>query len=121
MENNDNEIVLTEEEIEEEREKMGRGVYEHIFRKPFEWEGKTYGKLVFDFEKLTGRDTLAIERELSAKGIYTIVRRLNIEFQMRVAARACNEKLGTDALEAMPIRDFEQIMNRVSGFFSVTD
>ena len=117
----DEAIVMSEEEIEEEREKMGRGVYEHVFKKPFQWEGKTYGQLTFDFEKLTGRDTLAIERELAAKNIFTVVRSLNIEFQMRVAARACTEKIGTDALEAMPIRDFETIVNRVRGFFAAAD
>lgn len=117
----DEAIVMSEEEIEEEREKMGRGVYEHVFKKPFQWEGKIYGQLTFDFEKLTGRDTLAIERELAAKNIFTVVRSLNIEFQMRVAARACTEKIGTDALEAMPIRDFEAIMNRVRGFFAAAD
>jgi len=117
----DEAIVMTEEEVEEEKERISRGVYEHVFKKPFQWEGKTYGQLTFDFEKLTGRDTLAIEHELSAKGIFTVVRSLNIEFQIRVAARACTEKIGTDALEAMPIRDFETIMNRVRGFFSATD
>ena len=114
-------IALTEDQIEEEREEMGAGKYVHVFSKPFQWEGKTYGQLVFDFESLTGRDTLAVERELAAKNIFTVVRSLNIEFQMRIAARACEDRIGTDMLEALPIRDFEKIMNRVRAFFAAAE
>ena len=118
---NENEIVISAEDVEDMKEEMGNGVYEHVFKVPFQWEGKTYGKLVFDFEKLKGRDILAVEKELAANSIFTVVRRLNVEFQIRIAARACTEKIGTDALEAMPIRDTERILNRVSGFFANAD
>jgi hypothetical protein len=115
QEQEDEAIVLTDEEIEEERE--GSGYYKHVFKKPFEWEGKVYGSLTFDFESLTGRDTLAVERELAAKNIIPVVRSLNLPFQIRIAARACTETIGIDMLEALPIKDFERIMNRVRIFF----
>lgn len=114
-------IVLTEEQVEEEQEEMSAGRYVHVFSKPFQWEGKTYGQLAFNFENLTGRDTLAIERELAAKHIYMVVRALNLDFQMRVAARACESRIGIDMLEALPIRDFEKIMNRVRAFFAAAE
>ena len=114
----DTEIKLDENTVEEAQEEMEAGTYVHVFKKPFEWEGKKYGSLRFAFDGLTGKDTLAIERELAAKNIFTVVRSLNVEFQMRAAARACTERIGTDALEAMPIRDFEKIMNHVRGFFA---
>ena len=120
-EHEDESIVLSEEEVEAAKEEMQEGVYEHVFKRPFEWEGKVYGKLVFDFDSLTGKDTLAIDRELTAQGIFAVVRSLNVEFQIRAAARACKEKLGTDAFEAMPIRDFEKIMNHVRGFFAAAE
>lgn len=116
MQNQDGEeIVLSEEEIEEERESSG--YYKHVFKKPFEWEGKVYGSLAFDFESLTGRDTLAVERELAAKNIIPVVRSLSLPFQMLIAVRASTEPIGTDMLEALPIKDFEKIMNRVRIFF----
>lgn len=114
----DSEIILDEKTVEDAQDEMGSGKYVHVFRKPFKWEGKTYGQLTFDFDSLTGRDTLSIERELNAKNIFTVVRSLNVEFQIRAASRACTETLGTDAFEAMPIRDFEKIMNHVRGFFA---
>lgn len=117
----DEAVVLTPEQIAEEQEEMGAGTYVHVFTKPFEWEGKVYGQLVFEFDKLTGRDTLAVERELAAKNIFTVVRSLNIEFQMRIAARACTSRIGTDMLEALPIKDFEKIMNRVRAFFAAAE
>lgn len=121
QEQEDEAVVLTPEQIEEEQEEMGAGTYVHVFTKPFQWEGKIYGQLVFEFEKLTGRDTLAVERELAAKNIFTVVRSLNIEFQMRIAARACTSPIGTDMLEALPIKDFEKIMNRVRAFFAAAE
>ena len=121
MANNETEIIISDEEIEEMEEKMGEGAYTHIFKKPFQWEGKTYGQLTFDFESLKGKDILAVERELAAKNIFTVVRSLNVEFQIRIASRACTEKIGTDALEAMPIKDVERILNRVRGFFASAD
>lgn len=117
----DEAVILTPEQIAEEQEEMGAGIYVHVFTKPFQWEGKVYGSLTFDFESLTGRDTLAVERELAAKNIFTVVRSLNIEFQMRIAARACTSPIGTDMLESMPIKDFEKIMNRVRAFFAAAE
>lgn len=121
LEQADEAIVLTPEQIEEEQEEMGAGTYVHVFAKPFQWEGKTYGQLVFEFDKLTGRDTLAVEREMAAKNIFAVVRSLNTEFQMRIAARACTSPIGTDMLEALPIKDFEKIVNRVRAFFAAAE
>ena len=39
------------------------------FKKPFEYEGKTYNELKFDFNGLTGADSINIEAELQAKGV----------------------------------------------------
>lgn len=115
------EIALSEEQIEAETEDLSAGLYTYVFKKPFEWDGKIYGQLTFDFDSLTGRDTLAIERELNANRIMVVVRTLSAEFQVRAAARACTEKIGIDALEALPAKDFEKIMNHVRNFFASAD
>ena len=40
--------------------------YTHVFKPPFEFEGKTYDKLTFDFEGLLGSDMIAVENEMAA-------------------------------------------------------
>jgi len=114
-------IVIDKAEVDEMIEDFGSEVYVHRFAVPFEWEGKTYGSLTFNFGKLTGRDSLAAERELKAKGWISVVPHLDTQYKQAIAARACVEKLGTDAFEAMPLRDFNRIMGRVQGFFVSTD
>jgi len=39
-------------------------VYKHTFKKPFEYEGRTYEELTFDFGRLKGRDMVAIENDV---------------------------------------------------------
>ena len=116
-EQNEAAIVIDPKEVEQEREDYGAEVYVHEFTVPFEWEGKTYGSLHFNFGRLTGRDALAAERDLKAEGWISVVPHLDTRYKQQIAARACEEKLGTDAFEAMGIRDFNRIMGRVQGFF----
>ena len=54
--------ATTEKELAsvEAEVKQGTGSYTHTFSKPFTYEGKTYERLTFDFDKLTGNDCLAI-------------------------------------------------------------
>ena len=89
-ENNLSEIIEKEEEEGD--------VYVHKFTEPFVWEGKTYGELAFHFEKLTGKDALAIEEELKAQKHFVVVAELDMAFKMRVAVRACEAEIGVDAL-----------------------
>lgn len=88
--------------------------YRHRFEKPFEWCGKKYTTLDFNFGKLTGRDSLAIYSELRAKGVTVFSPKYSPEYQMCLASRACG--LGTDAFEAMSFRDFEKIIGKTKGF-----
>ena len=116
MEKNKNALIVTDEDVKALQEEMSRGQFEHTFKKPMEWQGKTYGTLHFDIDKLTGGDSLAIERELTAQGIRPFARSLDMNYQLRVAVRACEEPVGVDFFEALPIRDFDKIMNRVQSF-----
>lgn len=85
------------------------GIYVHEFRKPFMYDGKEYKKLTFEFDDLTGGDTLAIERELTRKGITVIVPEFNGDYLAAMASRACTDEIGTDAFEHMSLRDFNAI------------
>ena len=99
---------------EKAAQKEGSPVYTHTFIKPFEWGGKTYETLEFDFAKLTGKDALAIENELALQGKAVVVASMSSEFLIRMAARASG--LGADAFEAMSISDFNRIRSRARSF-----
>ena len=58
--------AVTHEPAQEAAEKPAEGntgVYTHVFKKPFEYEGKTYTELTFNFERLSGRDMVSIETD----------------------------------------------------------
>ena len=97
------------------------GGYIHKFRKPFAYMGKTYRELAFDFEKLTGKDMLSIGQELQMLRINFSNPTLNLEFQARVVVRACAEKIGVDAVKAMPAFDFHCITGMARNFLMSAD
>lgn len=90
--------------------------YTHKFRKPFEYQGKTYNELTFEWDKLTGKDGLAIENELQQLGKALIAPAFSGEYLIRLAARACTVPLGADAFEIMPIADYNKIRSAARSF-----
>jgi hypothetical protein len=90
--------------------------YTHKFRKPFEYQGKTYNELTFEWGKLTGKDGLAIENELQQLGKAVIVPTFSGEYLIRIAARACTVPLGADVFEIMPIADYNKIRSAARSF-----
>ena len=92
------------------------GVYVHKFKKPFEYEGTKYTTMNFYFERLTGRDMIAIENEMQGLGEYIIDPLLSRSFQSKMAGRAGN--VGTDVLEALPLQEFNRIVNAGRNFLT---
>lgn len=86
------------------------------FKKPFVYNGVEYSELEFDFEGLTGNDSLEVERELTRRGINIIAPAFSIEYIVRIAARACTSPIGHDAMSLMTIRDFNRIRSAVRNF-----
>lgn len=89
-------------------------VYKHTFAKPFEYEGKTYQELTFDFGRLKGRDMVAIENEMQSMSEYALAPEISTSFQSKMAARAAG--IGSDVLEAMPLKDFNKITGAARRF-----
>lgn len=87
------------------------GVYVHVFKKPFEFEGNKYEEIAFNFGCLTGGDCIAIDDEISMEGRYVIDPTISVVFLGKMAARASDPKIGFDALEAMAMPDFVKIKN----------
>ena len=98
--------------------------YTHVFEPPFEFEGESFGSLSFDWERLTGGDSLAIEREvLAVTGRPVITPEFSGEYLVRMAVRACTvfrqdgkRKLGADAYRTMRLSDFNAIRNAARSF-----
>lgn len=105
------ELALAEEEALETE-----FVYIHKFKKTFEYEGKSYEELVFDWGSLTGRDGLAIEHELQQIGKPVIVPTFSGEYLIRMAARACEAPMGADAFENMRLSDYNKIRSMARSF-----
>ena len=112
---NDKEMKAAEQEA-----KTSTTAYTHKFATPFEFEGKTYESLTFEWGTLTGNDFLIIEAEIAAMGKGLISPEFSSEFLIRMASRACNAEIGCDALAAMPIGDFNRIRGKARSFLLST-
>ncbi len=125
MANNEkNNTAVDETELEaahEEARKSNVAFFEIEFKKPVNYNGKEYTKLAFDFEKLTGRDGLAIEEELQMINRAVIVPALSGEYLVRMAARACTEKVGADIFDYMPIKDYNRIRSAARSFLILSE
>ena len=92
-----------------------------VFRKPFEHDGKTYESLTFDWDSLTGRDALNIETEMQQLGKALVVPAFSGEYLVRMAAKACTEKIGADAFERMPITEYNKVRSAARSFLLKTE
>ncbi|GHV07102.1 hypothetical protein FACS1894217_07150 [Clostridia bacterium] len=95
------------------------GKYVHEFKTPFDYEGEKHKTMNFCFEKLTGRDMIAVEAEMTALGEFAIIAQISVNYLSRLAARAAN--IDIDVLQAIPVKDFNTIVNHSRNFFNVTD
>ena len=113
-----NEEIIDAEEfaVAEKEAKESKNVYVHKFDEPFTYEDKTYEELSFEWGKLTGADSLAIEGEIAALGKVVITPEFSGEYLIRLAAKACTEKIGSDVLCAMPLRDYNKIRGKARSF-----
>lgn len=96
------------------------GTYTHTFKKPVVCvigsSQKTFGSLTFDFNSLTGKDSISIEAELQALGRPVVVAEMSGEYLIRMAARACTEKIDVDTLISAPLADYNKIRSKARSF-----
>ncbi len=85
--------------------------------KEIEINGAKTKRLYFNFDKLTGEDFLKIENEMGdTLGRMVITPEFSSDFLIRMAARACTEKIGHDILQTLSIRDFNVLRKRCRSF-----
>lgn len=99
------------------------GTYTHRLKKPFTFDGKTVEEMHFDFDSLTGADTLAISAEMNRRFKNLVLPHLSWEFMTLMAVRACTDRDGKGIrlvneklLQALPMRDYNTIIGKVRDF-----
>ena len=99
------------------------GTYTHRLKKPFTFDGKTVEEMHFDFDSLTGADTLAISAEMNRRFKNLVLPHLSWEFMTLMAVRSCTDRDGKGIrlvneklLQALPMRDYNTIVGKVRDF-----
>ena len=99
------------------------GTYTHRLKKPFTFDGKTVEEMHFDFDSLTGADTLAISAEINRRFKNLVLPHLSWEFMTLMAVRACTDRdekgirlVNEKLLQALPMRDYNTIVGKVRDF-----
>ena len=116
--------AVDEKELEaarQEARKNNVAQFEIEFKKPVKYNNKEYAKLSFDFDKLTGLDGLAIEEELQMMNKAVIVPALSGDYLVRMAARACTERIGADIFNYMSLKDYNRIRSAARSFLILSE
>lgn len=114
---------MQEEELDKAKEEAKKAVdlFTLKLKKPLSYEGTDYNEISFDFDGLTGRDSLDVERELSMRGLQVAVPAFSGEYIIRIAAKACTSPLGSDAFEAMSLKDYNRLRSKVRNFLMASE
>ena len=116
---------LTQAQNEAETENKGTGDAGKrimILKKPIEKMGTTYKELHFDYDKLTGKDSLDVEDEIEKTlGVTVVAPALNLQYLIKISARACDEPIGSDDIFHMNLSDFNHVRNMARNFMLRSD
>jgi len=123
MSDTNNIVPIDEKELDQAREeaKNAKALYTLRFSKPLEYDGETYEELKFDFDSLTGHDSLMVERELTRSGVQLVVPGFNGDYLIRMAIRACVDNVGTDIVNRMSLRDYNRLRSEMRNFLMASE
>ena len=100
----------------------------HVFGEPFRFEGQTFERLDFDWARLTGRDSLAIEEEILIRKRKTVVNaKFSTDYLCGMAVRACTSRsvegnaFSVFAMEALPLGVFQKICSSARNFLIIAE
>jgi hypothetical protein len=91
-----------------------RKEYVHTLKKEFSYEDKTFDKIEFNFDGMTGGDYIDILHELNANGIIPVSCYTDGKFLTIVAAKASG--IASDILTAMPFMENRAVKNLVRDY-----
>lgn len=110
-------VESTEEKKDVPEKKQDSGKRIMILKKPINYMGTEYKELHFDFDKLTGKDSLEVEAEIEkTTNVIVITPSLNLEYLIRISARACSEPISRDDILNMNLSDFNHIRSMARNF-----
>lgn len=114
---------MDREELEKAKEeaKKADNLFVLKFKKPFTYESVDYDELEFDFDGLTGNDSLEVEKELARQGTQVAVPAFSGEYIIRIAARACTTLIGSDAFRLMSLKDYNRVRAKVRNFLMASE
>lgn len=116
------ELSAAQENAEQDATNTDSGKRIVILKRPVEYMGTKYKELHFDFDKLTGKDSLEVEDEIEKTTHLTVVApALNLEYLIRISARACDEPISRDDILNMNLSDFNHIRNMARNFMLRSD
>lgn len=92
------------------------GFFEIEFEKPFKYEDKTFERMGFDYNKLTGQDLINIEKEMTDIGEYALSPEISPNYLARLAAKAGG--VSVDVITALPLKEFNRIKNSARDFLA---
>ena len=120
IDNNALAVDMTEEEkaAENAQPTVQNELYKLKFKKPFEFEGKKYEELSFDFDALTGKDFLKMEKEMNLLGMAVVNPEFSTPFIARMAIKACSEKISIDFVESLPLKEFDALRSMARNFLT---
>lgn len=108
--------------LEALKKELSDPLFELTLKKPVEWEGKTYASFSFDFDSITCKDSLKVEREMTALGIPVMTQNgYSRDYLIRIAARCCNETNDAGVFEELGMRESEKIFMRLRYFLTVAE
>jgi hypothetical protein len=87
---------------------------QHIFAKPYTFEGTEYSEVEIDLDGLTGADLSVAKREWAAPGNFSPIPSTDMDFCASVAARAAKKPL--EFFTGLPAKEYAKITQAVSNF-----
>lgn len=88
-------------------------------KKPVKYNGEEYTTLTFDFDKLTGADSIAIMNEIAMRRGRVVVEPVyDSDYRAAMAARACTAPIGVDIFNVMSLPDFNRIIGKARSFMT---
>lgn len=101
----------------------GIGSFTYSFKEPFAYEGRTSETLTFDWSRLTGADSLAIENGMVRRGKTLVAPAYTGDYLVGMAVRACTERdaggnrvVTEQMLRALPLGAFRKICDAARDF-----
>ena len=110
------------EEKDDAAKNNDSGIRIVILKKPINVMGTEYKELHFDYNSLTGKDSIAVEEEIEKTTHVTVITpALNLDYLIRISVRACTEPISRTDIINLNLSDFNHIRSMARNFMLRSD